>query len=131
MRPKERREKGEQDLFRSRLCADHLEIRVSRYLAANGEVAGGLRRLAEARSLRTAIQTLRPPRGDGFSPPRSPSPGRAPWRENLDGPDPGLDRAMRPMPVTHFAVAAIRHFQVFPNGNEGVDFGDQHLSAPF
>jgi hypothetical protein len=32
------------------------------------------------------------------------------------------------MAVTHDAVAAIRQFQVLPHGDEGVGFGDQHLS---
>jgi hypothetical protein len=47
---------------------------------------------------------------------------------DLDRPDPGLDRTMWPMAVTHDAVAAIRQFQVLPHGDEGVGFGDQHLS---
>jgi hypothetical protein len=32
---------------------------------------------------------------------------------DLNRPDPGLDRAMRPMAMTHDAVAAIRQFQFF------------------
>ena len=47
---------------------------------------------------------------------------------DLDRPNPGLDRAMRPMAMTHDAVAVIRQFQVFPYGDKGIGFGDQHLS---
>src|SRR5438105_15214939 len=39
-----------------------------------------------------------------------------------------LDCAMRPMAMTHDAVAAIRQFQVLPHGDKGIGFGDQHLS---
>jgi hypothetical protein len=46
---------------------------------------------------------------------------------DLDRPDPGLDRALRSMAVTHDAVATIRQFQVLPQGDEGIGFGDQHL----
>ena len=34
---------------------------------------------------------------------------------------------MRPMAVTHDAVATIRQLHVLPHGDEGVGFGDQHL----
>ena len=34
---------------------------------------------------------------------------------------------MRPMAVTHDAVATIRQLHVLPHGDEGVSFGDQHL----
>src|SRR3954454_22078085 len=47
---------------------------------------------------------------------------------HLDRPDPGLDCAMRPMAMTHHAVAAIRQLQVLPQGDKGIGFGDQHLS---
>ena len=47
---------------------------------------------------------------------------------DLDRPDPGLDRTLRPMAVTHDAVAPIRQFQILPQGDEGVGFRDQHLS---
>jgi hypothetical protein len=46
---------------------------------------------------------------------------------DLDRPNPGLDRAMRPMAMTHDAVAAIRQFQVFPYGDKGMP---QTLGAP-
>ena len=46
---------------------------------------------------------------------------------DLDRPDPGLDRALRPMAVTDDAVAPIRQFQVLPLGNEGVGFRNQRL----
>ena len=32
------------------------------------------------------------------------------------------------MAVTHDAVATIRQLQILPHGDEGVGFGDQHLS---
>src|SRR5436190_20357457 len=32
------------------------------------------------------------------------------------------------MAMTHDAVAAIRQFHVFPNGDKGIGFGNQHLS---
>jgi hypothetical protein len=48
---------------------------------------------------------------------------------DLNRPDPGLDRAMRPMAVTHDAVAAIRQFQVFPPGDKRVGFGDQRAEG--
>ena len=32
------------------------------------------------------------------------------------------------MAVTHDAVATIRQLQVLPHGDEGIGFGDQHLS---
>jgi hypothetical protein len=32
------------------------------------------------------------------------------------------------MAVTHDAVAAVRQFQVLPQGDEGIGFGNQHLS---
>ena len=35
---------------------------------------------------------------------------------------------MRTMAVSHDAVAAIRQFHILPQGNEGVGFGNQHLS---
>ena len=35
---------------------------------------------------------------------------------------------MRPMAMTHDAVAAIRQLQVFPPGDKRIGFGDQHLS---
>jgi hypothetical protein len=38
-----------------------------------------------------------------------------------DRPDPGLDRALRPVAVTHYPVTPIRH--ILPHG-----FGDQHLT---
>ena len=47
---------------------------------------------------------------------------------DLDRPDPGLDCTMRPMAMTHHAVAAIRQLQALPQGDKGIDFGNQHLS---
>jgi hypothetical protein len=47
---------------------------------------------------------------------------------DLDRPDPGLDRTLRPMAVTDDAVAPIRQFEILPQGDEGVGFRDQHLS---
>jgi hypothetical protein len=32
------------------------------------------------------------------------------------------------MAMTHDAVAAIRQFQVLPQGDKGIGLGDQHLS---
>jgi hypothetical protein len=37
---------------------------------------------------------------------------------DLDRPDPSLDRAIRPVAVTHDAVATIRQLQIFPHGHE-------------
>ena len=48
---------------------------------------------------------------------------------DLNRPDPGLDRAMRPMAATHDAVAAIRQFQVFPPGDKRVGFCDQRAEG--
>src|SRR5262249_52021006 len=46
---------------------------------------------------------------------------------DLDRPNPGLDRALRSMAVTHDAVAAIGQFSALPLGNERVGLRDQHL----
>jgi hypothetical protein len=46
---------------------------------------------------------------------------------DFDRPHPGLDCSMRPMAMTHDAVAAIRQFQVLPHSGKGVGFRDQHL----
>jgi hypothetical protein len=46
---------------------------------------------------------------------------------NPTGPDPGLDCSMRPVAMTHDAVAAIRQFQILPHGYKGIGFDNQHL----
>src|SRR5262249_33625113 len=47
---------------------------------------------------------------------------------DFDGPHSGLDCPIRPMAMAHDTVAAIRQFQIFPQGDKGIGFGDQHLS---
>jgi hypothetical protein len=41
----------------------------------------------------------------------------------------GLDRALRPMAMTHDAATPIRQLHLFPDGDEGVCFSDQRLAS--
>jgi hypothetical protein len=98
------------------------------------EVAG--RHPTQVENRQQRIETLRPPR-----PLRQDRRGKADFllrahvasvahlgATDLDRPDPGLDCPMRPMAMTHDAVAAIWQFQILPHGDKAISFGDQHLS---
>src|SRR5258708_27767428 len=98
---------------------EHGWRQVRRGLAQKGgegllEVAG--RHPAQVENRQQRVETLRPPRplrqdrrGEADLLPRAyVAPVADLAAANLDRPDAGLDRAMRPMAVTHDAVATIR-----------------------
>ena len=97
------------------------------------EVAGG--NATQVQDRKQSIEALRPPRPFRQDRRREPNLLR---RAHLaavadlrppdgDRPDPGLDRALRPMAVT---PTRSRHPQlhILPHRDEGVGFGDQHLT---
>jgi hypothetical protein len=105
------------------------------------EVAG--RHPAQIENRQQRVEALRPPRslwqdrrGEAdFLLRGDVSPVTHLGAPDFDRPNPGLDGALRPMTVSHDAVAAIRQLQVLPAGDEGVGLRDQdlgqHPPSPF